>query len=35
MLSNTKEIGFETLIIDHLVNVNGYEQGQNSDYNKE
>jgi len=35
MLSNTKEIGFETLIIDHLVNVNGYEQGQNSDYNKD
>ena len=35
MLSNTKEIGFETLIIEHLVSVNGYEQGQNSDYNKD
>ncbi|MDD3393484.1 MAG: type I restriction endonuclease [Anaerotignum sp.] len=35
MPSNTKEIGFETLIIDYLVNVNGYEQGQNSDYNKD
>ncbi len=35
MIANTKEIGFETLIIDHLVNVNGYERGQNSDYNKD
>lgn len=35
MASNTKEIGFETLIIDYLVNVNGYEQGQNFDYNKD
>lgn len=35
MISNTKEIGFESLIIDHLVNINGYEQGQKSDYNKD
>src|SRR5690606_32448100 len=35
MLSNTKESGLEVLIVEHLVNHNGYEQGQNSDYNKE
>lgn len=35
MITNTKEVGFETLIINHLVSVNGYEQGQNSDYNKD
>ena len=35
MSTNTKEDGFETLIINHLVNINGYEQGQNSDYNKD
>ncbi|MEC1524461.1 type I restriction endonuclease subunit R [Neobacillus niacini] len=35
MPSNTKESGLETLIVEHLVNHNGYEQGQNSDYNKE
>ncbi len=35
MPSNTKEQGLETLIIDHLINHNGFEQGQNSDYNKE
>lgn len=27
MPSNTKENGFETLIVDTLVNSNGYEQG--------
>lgn len=32
---NTKEEGFETLIINHLVNVNGFEEGQNSDYDKD
>lgn len=35
MPTNTKEVGFETLIINHLVNANGYEQGKNSDYNKD
>lgn len=35
MLSNTKEVGLESLIVDYLVHNNGYEQGQNSDYNKE
>ena len=35
MASNTKEIGFESLIIEHLCSVNGYEQGTNEDYNKE
>ena len=35
MNTNTKEIGLESIIIDHLVSVNGYEQGQNSDFNKE
>ncbi|AYV72922.1 type I restriction endonuclease [Bacillus sp. PK3-056] len=35
MQSNTKESGLETLIVEHLVNHNGYEQGQNNDYNKE
>ena len=35
MVTNTKEDGFETLIINHLTSVNGYEQGQNTDYNKE
>ncbi len=31
--TNTKENGFETLIVDYLVNVNHYEQGYNPDYN--
>ncbi len=35
MPTNTKEQGLETLIINHLVNTNGFEQGQNSDYNKD
>ncbi len=35
MPTNTKESGFETLILNHLVDVNKYEQGSNTDYNKE
>jgi type I restriction enzyme R subunit len=35
MPSNTKENGFETLIVNWLVNENGYEQGTNEDYNKD
>ena len=35
MATNTREIGFESLIIEHLCSVNGYEQGTNDDYNKE
>jgi type I restriction enzyme R subunit len=35
MPSNTKESGLETLIVEHLVNHNGYEQGINNDYNKD
>ncbi len=35
MSTNIKEQGFETLIINHLVNVNGYEQGANENYNKD
>ncbi|MGG1400287.1 type I restriction endonuclease [Bacillus salipaludis] len=35
MPSNTKESGLETLIVEYLVNSNGYELGKNSDYNKE
>ena len=34
MPSNIKENGFETLIVDYLVNQNSYEEGTNSDYNK-
>jgi len=33
--TNTKESGLETLIVDWLVNHNGYEQGTNADYNRE
>ena len=33
--TNTRESGLETLIVDWLVNHNGYEQGTNSDYNRE
>lgn len=33
--SNTKEDGLETIIVNWLVNQNGYEQGKNADYNKE
>ncbi|MGI1806117.1 type I restriction endonuclease subunit R [Exiguobacterium sp. TDN 0502] len=35
MVTNTNEAGLETLIINHLVKQNGYEQGQNNDFNKE
>lgn len=35
MWTNTKESGLETLIVNYLVNVNHYEQGENSDYNKD
>ena len=35
MPSNTKENGFETLIVDTLVNSNGYEQGITTEYNKQ
>ena len=35
MPSSTKENGFETLIVNWLVNENGYEQGTNADYNKD
>ena len=33
--TNTKESGFESLIVRDLVNRNGYEQGANADYDKE
>ena len=33
--SNTKENGLEALIVKWLVEHNGYEEGNNSDYNKE
>ena len=35
MPTNTKEDGFETLIVEHLVQVNGYEEGRNTDYNRD
>lgn len=35
MVTNTKESGFESLIVHHLVQHNGYEQGQNNDYNRD
>lgn len=35
IFSNTKESGLETLIVDWLVQHNGYEEGANSDYDKE
>lgn len=35
MVTNTKENGFETLIVDYLVKSNGYEQGENKDYNRD
>lgn len=35
MSVNIKENGFETLIVDCLTQHNGYEQGENSDYNRE
>jgi len=33
--TDIRENGFETLIVDWLTSKNGYEQGTNSDYNKE
>ena len=33
--TNIKECGFETLIVNWLVEQNGYEEGTNADYNKE
>lgn len=33
--TNTKESGLETLIVKWLVEQNGYEQGENADYNRE
>ena len=35
MPTNIKESGLETLIVDWLVNQNGYEQGSNADYNRD
>ena len=35
MPTNTKEAGFETLIVKHLTEVNDYEEGKNNDYNKD
>ena len=35
MPSNIKENGFETLIVNSLVNDNGYEQGNTTEYNKD
>ena len=35
MTTNTQESGFEALIMKHLVEQNGYEQGLNDDYNRE
>ncbi len=35
MATNTKEAGFESLIVQSLVADSGYEQGTNDDYNKE
>ena len=35
MPSNVKEEGFETLIVKYLTEVNDYEEGKNSDYNRD
>ena len=35
MEANTRESGFEALIVKHLIEQNGYEQGSNDDYNRE
>lgn len=35
MPADTRESGLESLIVQHLVNVNGYEQGGNEDYCRE
>ena len=34
-VTNTKEVGLENLIVEHLVSVNHFEQGENSDYSRE
>lgn len=33
--TDTRESGFETLIVKWLVEHNGYEEGNNADYNKD
>ena len=33
--TNTRESGLESLIVKYLVEQNGYEEGSNTDYNKE
>lgn len=35
MPTNTTELGLEAMIVHHLVSQNDFEQGENSDYNKE
>jgi len=35
MPTNTRESGLETLIVSHLVEQNGFEQGASADYNRE
>lgn len=35
VFTNTRENGFETLIVNWLLEHNGYEEGSNADYNKE
>ena len=35
MHTNTRESGFESLIVDWLVEQNDYERGANSDYNRD
>ena len=35
MFTNTRESGLEALIVKYLVGQNGYEEGNNADYNKE
>jgi len=35
MPTNTRESGLETLIVNHLAEQNGYEQGASADYNRE
>lgn len=33
--TNTKESGLENLIVNYLIEHNGYEEGTNGDYNEE
>jgi type I restriction enzyme R subunit len=35
MPTNTRESGLETLIVNHLVTQNGFEQGASVDYNRD